>query len=194
MKIGVLALQGSVKDHVDMLKQCRVEPVLVKLPRDLKEVNGLIIPGGESTTIGKLMKKYGFDKEIKRRFKEGMPIYGTCAGAILLAKDVVGSNQIKLGLMDISIKRNEYGRQVDSFEAELEVFDGKFKGIFIRAPVISELHDGCKVLSKFDDKPVMVEQGGKLLVSTFHPELTSDTRIHKYFIEMVDRSRDLLFK
>ena len=221
MKIGVLALQGSMKDHIDMLKKCKVDSVLVKLPRDLKEVSGLIIPGGESTTIGKLMKKYGFDKEIKRRFKEGMPIYGTCAGAILLAKDVVGSNQIRLGLMDISIKRNEYGGQVDSFEAELDVFDMSetpskdvvsehvknhsikkdwkavfntpFKGIFIRAPVISALHDGCKVLSKFEGKPVMVEQGGKLLVSTFHPELTDDLRIHKYFAQMVDKSRDMLF-
>ena len=192
MKIGVLALQGSVIDHVKVLKKCGVEPVLVKLPHDLREINGLILPGGESTTIGKLMKQYGLDKEIKRRYKEGMPIYGSCAGAILLAKDIVGSKQPKLGLMDISIKRNEYGRQVDSFEAELDIFDMPFKGVFIRAPVISELHDGCKILCKFKNKPVMVEQGN-LLVSTFHPELTDDLRIHKYFIEMVDKSRTITF-
>lgn len=192
LKVGVLALQGSVKEHVNALKKLKVEPVLVKLPYDLKEINGLILPGGESTTMGKLMRQYGLDKEIKRRYKEGMPIYGSCAGAILLAKDIVGSKQPKLGLMDISIKRNEYGRQVDSFEAELDVFDMPFKGVFIRAPVISELHDGCKILSKFENKPVMVEQGN-LLVSTFHPELTDDLRVHKYFIEMIDKSRTITF-
>lgn len=192
MKIGVLALQGSVKEHVEALKKCKVEPVLVKLPHDLKEINGLIIPGGESTTLGKLMKEYGLDKEIKRRYKEGMPIYGTCAGAILLAKEIVDSRQPKLGLMDISVKRNEYGRQIDSFEAELDIFDKPFNGIFIRAPVIDSIHNGCKILAEFENKPVFVEQGN-LLVSTFHPELTNDLRIHKYFIEMVDRSRNMLF-
>jgi len=190
MKVGVLALQGSVKEHVSALKKCGVEAVLVKLPRDLDEINGLIIPGGESTTIGKLMKQYGLDKVIKRRYSEGMPIYGSCAGAILLAKDIVGSNQPKLGLMDVSILRNNYGRQVDSFEAELDVFDEPFNGIFIRAPVISSVHDGCKILSEFENKPVLVEQGN-LLVSTFHPELTSDLRVHKYFIDMVEKSRIL---
>jgi 5'-phosphate synthase pdxT subunit len=192
LKVGVLALQGSIKEHVNALKKLKVEPVLVKLPYDLKEINGLILPGGESTTIGKLMRQYGLDKEIKRRYKEGMPIYGSCAGAILLAKDIVGSKQPKLGLMDISIKRNEYGRQVDSFEALLDVFDMPFKGVFIRAPVISSIHDGCKILSSFKNKPVMVEQGN-LLVSTFHPELTNDLRVHKYFIEMVDKSRTFTF-
>ena len=190
MKIGILALQGSVKEHFEALKKCGVEPVLVKLPRDLNDINGLIIPGGESTTIGKLMKKYRFNKAIKRRYKEGMPIYGSCAGAILLAKDIIDSKQPKLRLMDISIKRNDYGRQIDSFEANLNIFDNPFKGIFIRAPVISALHDGCKILAKFDNQPVMVKQDN-LLASTFHPELTNDLRIHKYFIEMVDKSRNL---
>jgi len=193
MKIGVLALQGSVKEHVEAIKKCGVEPVLVKLPRDLDEINGLIIPGGESTTIGKLMKEYELDKAIKRRHEEGMPIYGTCAGAILLAKYIIGSKQPRLGLMDVSVKRNEYGRQIDSFEADLNIFDGKkFKGVFIRAPVIDAVHDGCKILAKFGDKPVFVEQRN-LLVSTFHPELTNDLRIHRYFIEMVDKSRTILF-
>jgi 5'-phosphate synthase pdxT subunit len=192
MKIGVLALQGSVIEHVKMLKKCRVEPVIVRLPRDLNDINGLIIPGGESTTIGKLIKKYGFDKEIKRRYKEGMPIYGSCAGAILLAKNIIDSKQPKLGLMNISVKRNDYGRQVDSFEAELNIFDKPFKGIFIRAPVIDSMHNGCKMLAEFDNKPVMVEQNN-LLISTFHPELTGDLRIHKYFVDMVERSRNMLF-
>ena len=193
MKIGVLALQGSVEEHVKALDKLKVETVLVKLPRDLDNVSGLIIPGGESTTIGKLMKQYGLDKAIKRRHKEGMPIYGTCAGAILLAKEIIGSKQPKLGMMDISVKRNEYGRQVDSFEAELDIFDDKpFRGVFIRAPVIDQLHDGCKVLGSFEDKPVFVEQRN-LLVSTFHPELTNDLRVHKYFLDMVEKSRTINF-
>lgn len=192
MKIGVLALQGSVKEHFDAIKGCGVEAVLVKSSRDLEELNGLIIPGGESTTIGKLIKEYGFDKAVKRRYKEGMLIYGTCAGAILLAKEIVGSKQPKLGLMDISIKRNDYGRQIDSFEAELDIFDKPFRGIFIRAPVIDAVHNGCKIICEFENKPVLVEQGN-LLVSTFHPELTNDLRIHRYFVDMVDKSRDMLF-
>jgi 5'-phosphate synthase pdxT subunit len=192
MKIGVLALQGSVEEHIKMLEKCKVEAILIKAPHQLNEISGLIIPGGESTTIGKLIKKYGFDKEIKRRYLQGMPIYGTCAGAILLAKNIIDSNQPKLGLMDISIKRNEYGRQIDSFEANLNIFDKSFKGIFIRAPVISSIHDGCKILAEHDNKPVLIEQNN-LLVSTFHPELTDDLRLHKYFIEKVDKSRNMLF-
>ncbi len=192
MRIGILALQGSVKEHFDALRKCGVEAVLVKLPRDLKEINGLIIPGGESTTLGKLMREYGLDKEIRRRYEVGMPIYGSCAGAILLAKEIVGSKQHRLGLMNISVKRNDYGRQVDSFEAMLNIFDKPFRGVFIRAPVINSVHNGCKILGEFEGNPVMVEQGN-LLASTFHPELTNDLRIHKYFIEMVDRSRNMLF-
>lgn len=191
MKIGVLALQGSVKEHVEALKKCGVEVVLVKLPSDLNEINGLIIPGGESTTIGKLMKEYELDKAIKFRYEQGMPIYGTCAGAILLAKDIVGSKQVKLGLMDISVKRNEYGRQVDSFEAELNIMDKPFKGVFIRAPVICEVHDGCRIISEFEGKPVLIEQKGRLLASTFHPELTNDLRVHRYFVDMVEKSRTM---
>ncbi|MBW2975176.1 pyridoxal 5'-phosphate synthase glutaminase subunit PdxT [Candidatus Woesearchaeota archaeon] len=192
MKIGILALQGSVKEHFNMLKKCDVEPVLVKFPSDLRDVKGLIIPGGESTTIGKLLRRYGLDKEIKKRHKEGMAIYGTCAGAILLARDIVDSKQPKLGLMDISIKRNDYGRQVDSFEAELDILGKPFKGIFIRAPVIDAVHDGCRILGRFKNKPIMVEQGS-LLASTFHPELTDDLRIHKHFVELARNSRDMLF-
>lgn len=192
MIIGVLALQGSVKDHIEMLKKYDVESRLVKLPGDLKGVDGLIIPGGESTTIGKLMKKYGIDKEIKKKYSEGMSIYGTCAGAILLAKEIVGSKQIKLGLMNISIKRNDYGRQADSFEAELDVFGKPFNGVFIRAPVIDSVQGNCKTLVEFEGKPVMVEQGN-LLVSTFHPELTHDSRIHEYFVKMVGKGKDSLF-
>jgi len=189
MKIGILALQGSVQPHLRALKKCKVHTISVKSPRDLETINGLIIPGGESTTIGKLMTKHKIDKAIKRRHEEGMPIYGTCAGAILLAKDIIGIKQDKLGLMDISIKRNDYGRQLDSFEVDLNIFDQKpFKGIFIRAPVINALHNGCNILAEFQNKPVFVQQNN-LLASTFHPELTNDLRIHKYFVDMVEKSR-----
>ncbi len=184
-----MALQGSVKEHMHMLEKCGVEPVEVKQPHDLDNIYGLVIPGGESVTIGKLMREYGLDKEILRKYSLGMPIYGSCAGAILLAKEVVGSKHLKLGLMDISVKRNEYGRQIDSFETELEVedFDNPFKGIFIRAPVVNAVYNGAKIISSFDNKPVLVRQGN-LLMSTFHPELTDDIRIHKYFIDMVKKS------
>ncbi|MFH2028369.1 MAG: pyridoxal 5'-phosphate synthase glutaminase subunit PdxT [Nanoarchaeota archaeon] len=189
MKVGVLALQGSVIDHINMLNQCEVEPVEVRLPEDVDNIYGLIIPGGESTTIGKLLVESGLDREIIRKYELGMPIYGTCAGAILLAKNIINSKQPKLGLMDISIKRNEYGRQIDSFEAELEIekFEKPFHGIFIRAPIIDAVFNGSHVLSSFNGHPVLVQQDN-LLVSTFHPELTKDTRIHKYFVKMIKKS------
>ncbi len=185
LKIGVLALQGDFKEHIEMLSKCNVDAVSVKLPEDLNNIDGLIIPGGESTTIGSLMQKYGLDKIIIKRHKEGMAIYGTCAGAILLSKNIVGSEQHKLNLLDISIKRNEYGRQIDSFEAELSIDKiGKFKGIFIRAPVIEEIRNGVKVLSKLNNKPVLIQKGN-ILASTFHPELANDKRVHEYFVEIV---------
>lgn len=190
MKIGVLALQGSIIEHIRMLEKCNVEAVAVKLPEDFDNIYGLIIPGGESTTIGKLMQLYGLDKEIKRKHKNGMPIYGTCAGAILLAKDIIGSSVPKLNLMDISIKRNDYGRQIDSFATELEIenFKKPFRGIFIRAPVIESIHNGVKILSSFNNKPVLAQQNN-LLVSTFHPELTDDKRVHEYFLGMINNKK-----
>ena len=189
MKIGILALQGSVREHKEALKKCGVEPVEVRLPEDMDNIYGLIIPGGESTTIGKLMHESGLDREIVRRHELGMPIYGTCAGAILLAKDIIGSKQPNLGLADISIKRNEYGRQIDSFETYLSIagFEKPFRGIFIRAPVIDSLYNGAKIMAEFMNKPVMVQQGN-ILISTFHPELTDDIRIHKYFIGMINNN------
>ena len=142
MKIGVLSLQGSFREHIEMLGKCNVDAISVKLPEDLKDINGLIIPGGESTAIGNLMQKYGMDKEIVKKHEQGMAIYGSCAGAILLAKDIIGSEQPRLGLLDVSVKRNDYGRQADSFEAELDIEKvGKFNGIFIRAPVIEKVNN-----------------------------------------------------
>src|SRR3989338_1556825 len=185
MKIGVLALQGSFKEHIEMLRKCNVDAVSVKSPEDLRNVNGLIIPGWESTAIGNLMQISHLDSEIIKRNRLGMAIYGTCAGAIILSRSIVGSNQPRLDLLDISIKRNDYGRQADSFEAELDIEKiGKFKGIFIRAPVIEDVRNGVEVLSKFNDKPVLIQKDN-ILASTFHPELANDKRMHEYFVEIV---------
>ena len=185
MKIGVLALQGNFKEHIEILKKCNVETKEIRLPSDFDDCNGLIIPGGESTAIGKLMKKYKLDRKIKDKHNEGMPIFGTCAGAILLAKEITGNQQPKLELMDISIERNAYGRQIDSFEANIEINNlGTFKGVFIRAPQIKHIYNGAEVLSEFNGKAVLVKNGN-LLAATFHPELTDDLRLHNYFIDMV---------
>ncbi|MBI4143485.1 pyridoxal 5'-phosphate synthase glutaminase subunit PdxT [Candidatus Woesearchaeota archaeon] len=185
MKIGVLSLQGSFREHIEMLKKCKVDAAAVKLPNDLNDLDGLIIPGGESTAIGNLMQLSHLDMEIIKRNGQGMAIYGTCAGAIILSKSILGSSQPRLGLFDISIKRNNYGRQADSFETELEIEKiGKFNGIFIRAPVIEKVNNGVQVLSKLENKPILVQKGN-LLASTFHPELTNDKRVHEYFVEIV---------
>jgi len=184
MKIGILALQGDVREHKRALMKLDVTPIEVKSTQDLEDLDALIIPGGESTTISLMMKKYGLDNAIKEKHKQGMPIYGACAGAIVLAKSIIGDNQAKLGLADISIKRNDYGRQIDSFETNLSIKDiGNFKGIFIRSPVIKSLHNGIVVLSEHKNSPVMLKQNN-LLITTFHPELTNDTRIHEYFLNM----------
>ena len=184
MKIGILALQGDFREHAEAVKKLGAEAALVKLPEDLDRVHGLIIPGGESTTIGMLMERHKLGKAIKKKHKEGMPIYGTCAGAIILAKEIIESRQPKLNLAEISIKRNDYGRQIDSFEAELDIKGiGKFKGVFIRAPVIKKIHNGAEILAEYKKSPVMVKQDS-ILITTFHPELTDDLRVHKYFMDM----------
>ena len=188
MEIGVLALQGDFREHIEMLKKCNVDAVDVRLPQDLKDVDGLIIPGGESTTIGNLMQRNGLDKEIIKNYKNGMAIYGTCAGAILLSKNISRSTQPRLNLLDISVKRNDYGRQADSFETELNIEQiGKFNGIFIRAPVIERIGKGINILSRFSNNPVLI-QGKNILASTFHPELTNDKRVHEYFIRIARNS------
>ncbi|MBI2660048.1 pyridoxal 5'-phosphate synthase glutaminase subunit PdxT [Candidatus Woesearchaeota archaeon] len=188
MKIGVLALQGSFKEHIEMLGKCSVDAVSVKRPEDLKDMNGLIIPGGESTAIGNLMQLSHLDMEIIKRNRHGMAIYGTCAGAIILSKSIVESQQPRLGLLDISIKRNDYGRQADSFETELDIEKiGKFKGIFIRAPVIEKMNNGVQILSELNSKPILVQKNN-ILASTFHPELTDDKRVHEYFVDIVKNS------
>jgi 5'-phosphate synthase pdxT subunit len=189
MKVGVLALQGDVSEHKKILAGLGVDVVEVRTSGDLEGVDGLIIPGGESTTIGKLMVEYGLDQAIPALVREGMPVYGTCAGMILMARAATGGEPPLLRVMDISVARNAYGRQVDSFEADLEIrgLGAPLRAVFIRAPVIEEVGEGVEVLASLDGHPVLARQGN-LLVSAFHPELVPDDRIHRYFLEMI-RSR-----
>ncbi len=189
--IGVLALQGAFQKHIDVLRECGVQAIPVRTHEEFNSVQGLIIPGGESTTIGKLLARYGLDKKIIEAAGRGMPIFGTCAGLILLAKEIINSNQHRLGLLDVTVLRNAFGRQVDSFEVDLDIGAiGKppFRAVFIRAPYIEKANPGVEVLARCNDKIVFVRQKN-LLGAAFHPELTDDARIHKYFIRMVQESK-----
>ncbi len=190
MKIGVLALQGAFIEHVQKLKRLGVEAVEVRLPQDLEGCAGVIIPGGESTTIGKLAVHYQLMEPLRKMAHDGKAVWGTCAGLIFMAKDV-GRDQPLLGLMDVQVERNAFGRQVDSFEADLIVkdIDGEkpFHAIFIRAPLIEAVGDGVKVLAvaEKDHREVIVAaQQGNLLVTSFHPELSNDDRFHRYFLSI----------
>ncbi len=187
MKIGVLSLQGDVSEHIDILKKLDVDCKIVKKREDIREINGLIIPGGESTTMIRLMEKTGIYDEILSR--EDLGIFGTCAGAILLAKEILNYDQDSLRLMDIKVERNAYGRQRESFEAYISIPKlniEKFRGVFIRAPIIREIGEKVEVLAEYEGNPVLVQQD-IYLASTFHPELTNDERIHKYFVEILKR-------
>lgn len=187
MRIGILALQGAFREHRLMIEKCGHTACEIRKPAELDDIEGLIIPGGESTTIGKLLVEYGLIDKIKERAGQGMSIYGTCAGMILLAKDIVDSNQPRLGLMDITVKRNAFGRQLESFEADLAVAEfgsQPVKAVFIRAPYIEKAADNVTIMASVDNKIVIARQG-KMLVSAFHPELTDDDRLHKYFIAMI---------
>lgn len=187
LKIGILALQGSVEEHARSLTRLGVEIVMIRRPEAVFEVDGMILPGGESTTLGKLTKKYGIDRAIVERALEGMPIYGTCAGMILMAKEISSGEPAHLGLMDLTVTRNASGRQVDSYEAELpipEIGDKPFRAVFIRAPYIDRTGGKVETLAKVGDNPVFARQGN-LLASSFHPELTDDDRIHALFLESV---------
>jgi len=187
MLIGVLALQGDFREHIQILKLMKIKSIEVRSKKDLDNCSALIIPGGESTTIGKLLSISGLDKEIKKRVKKGMPVYGTCAGAIVLAKKILNEKEFSpLGLIDVEIKRNAYGRQVDSFEAEIEIKGiGKLNGVFIRAPKIVKKGKKVEVLAKFEGKPVLVKQGN-ILIGTFHPETEENSEIHQIFVEMTN--------
>lgn len=192
MKIGVLALQGAVPEHIKALRRCGAEAVEVKEPSQVSDIDGLILPGGESTTIGKLMERYGLLSEIKKQHEEtNLPVFGTCAGMILLAKDIEGSEQYRLGLMDICVKRNAFGRQIDSFEEDVPVnFSGNgsapenFHAVFIRAPFVTRVESGVKILSLLSDERIILVQQGNMLASSFHPELTTDLRLHIYFLKI----------
>ena len=192
MKIGVLALQGDFAEHVAMLERLKVEAVEVRLPEQLAGLDGLIIPGGESTTIGKLARDYGLLEPLQQ-FGQRHAIWGTCAGAIFLAKDV-GREQPVLGLMDIKVERNAFGRQLESFEADLQVPElnratgskEPFHAVFIRAPLIDSVGEGARVLATLPDKRIVAAQQGHLLATSFHPELTGDPRFHQYFLALVD--------
>lgn len=187
MKIGVLALQGAFIEHIAALRRLGVEAVEVRLPAHLEGLDGLIIPGGESTTIGKLLVRYDLIEPIRQLARSGRPILGTCAGMILLARDIEGSDQPRIGLMDIGVERNAFGRQVDSFETRLafdEVSGEPFPGIFIRGPLITRVGEGVRVLARLEDGTVVAAQQDNLLALAFHPELTSDPRLHEYFLQL----------
>lgn len=190
LKIGVLAFQGSVEEHIASLSKIDgIVPCKIKDENFLNEVAGLILPGGESTTIGKLIKDFNMAEPIVKRIREGMPVWGTCAGMILMAKGIVGENNVHLGVMDILVRRNAYGSQLDSFSAKLripEVSQEELPLVFIRAPWVEEVWGDVKVLAVLDGKIVAVRQGN-MLATSFHPELTDDLSFHRYFAEMAKR-------
>ena len=183
-KIGVLAFQGDFSRHLSVLSQLGCDTQAVRRPEELKGLQGLVIPGGESTTIGLLLERFGLMDEIRGAADGGLALMGTCAGAILLSREILGSSQPRLGILDTEIRRNAYGRQVDSFEADVTVpklGERPFRGVFIRAPKFVGCGPDVVVLARFDGAPVMVQQGRHLAL-TFHPELTDDYRIHRYFL------------
>ncbi len=188
--LGVLALQGDYQKHLDMLLSLGVDARLFRELADLPNLVGLIIPGGESTTIGMLLERRGLDRALRTAIQAGLPVFGTCAGAILLAADIADNSQLRLGTMDLSITRNAYGSQVDSFEVQLQLLDPEhqieteIEGVFIRAPRITRVGSRVSILSKIEDSPVLVRQD-KQLAASFHPELTSSNIVHRYFAEQL---------
>ena len=185
MKIGVLAVQGDFAAHRRMLARTGVQSVEVRTPSDLEHIGGLIMPGGESTTMLKFLTEESLAEPLRDFARAGNPIFGTCAGAILLANEVTGPAQPSLRLIDITVERNAYGRQVDSFvgEAESELTGGKLEAVFIRAPRIRRLGQGVETLARVDGEPVLVREGN-ILVATFHPELGGDQQVHRLFVEI----------
>lgn len=185
-RVGVLAIQGDVREHLDVLRRLGAEALPVKTPEALEGLDGLVIPGGESTTIGKLCERFGLVEPLRRRLSEGMAAFGTCAGLIYLSMAVTEGTQPLLGALDVVVERNAFGRQNDSFEFDLVVSSLKdpFHAVFIRAPWVEKVGDGVEVLSRIDDHPVMVRQG-RILATSFHPELTDDDRIHRMFLDLI---------
>ena len=185
-KVGILALQGDVQEHAKILRSLGVEPVEVRTVEELKGLAGVIVPGGESTTIGKMLVSSGLLDGLRSYFYKGGPVWGTCAGMVLAASATTGPRQPLIGLMNALVERNGFGRQVNSFEKDLDVdgFDEPFTGVFIRAPFFEDVGPGVEVLSEVEGK-VVAARGENILVTAFHPELTEDTRFHEYFLEEV---------
>ncbi|HGH7177708.1 TPA: pyridoxal 5'-phosphate synthase glutaminase subunit PdxT [Bacillus wiedmannii] len=190
VKIGVLGLQGAVREHVKSVEASGAEAVVVKRIEQLEEIDGLILPGGESTTMRRLIDKYAFMEPLRTFAKSGKPMFGTCAGMILLAKTLIGYEEAHIGAMDITVERNAFGRQKDSFEVALSIkgVGEEFIGVFIRAPYVVNVADDVEVLSTHGDRMVAVKQN-QFLAASFHPELTDDHRVTAYFVEMVKEAK-----
>jgi len=189
INIGVIDLQGAVSEHTKILERCGVIPVKIKKTVQIDDIDGLIIPGGESSTIGQLMKEYGFFEKIREFASSAKPIYGTCAGLILMSKNVIGEKRKMLSIMDIEVRRNAFGRQIDSMEIDIKIpklGNKEFPAVFIRAPIIEKIGKQVEILAEIDDRIVMAQQEN-LLVSAFHPELSNDDRIHQYFLNLVNK-------
>jgi 5'-phosphate synthase pdxT subunit len=191
MKVGVLALQGDVREHIQSLLECGVQAFPVRRSSEIESVDALILPGGESTTIAQLAEVFDVYELIKGRIEQGMPVYGSCAGMILLAKEILDAKvgQKTFGGLDITVRRNAFGRQVDSFESDIPFADGStdlIRAVFIRAPWVEKVGESVQILASVDSHPVAVRTRTALATS-FHPELTGDNRIHRYFIEQVAR-------
>lgn len=191
--IGVLALQGAFAEHIAALERLGVKGVAIRLPKELKGLEGLIVPGGESTTIGLLMQRYGLLEPVQDVAQRGLPIWGTCAGMILMARGLMDQEQPLLGLMDIVVLRNAFGRQVDSFEKDLDIPSlgaAPFRAVFIRAPLIIKTEKGVEVLARLPKGGIVAARQGNLLATAFHPELTHDLRFHRYFLDLGDSQKE----
>jgi 5'-phosphate synthase pdxT subunit len=188
MRVGVLALQGAFAEHIAVLNQLDTEAVPVRLPGQLAGLDGLVIPGGESTTITKLMLSYDFRDEISRLAAAGLPVFGTCAGLVLLAREIVGNSFQPVAAMAISVRRNAFGRQLESFESDIAIpvlGETPFPGVFIRAPSVERADDGVEVIARLPDETMVAVRQGKLIACAFHPELSDDRRFHEYFLDIV---------
>lgn len=191
-RAGVLGLQGDFAEHLATLRDMHVDAVDVRRPEQLDDIDALIIPGGESTTIGKLASQYGIIPKLRERVAQGMPVWGTCAGAIFLARDVPGHPHPIAALMDMTVERNAFGRQADSFEADLAIADigpEPFHAVFIRAPRIASVGPGVAVLSTLADGTIVAARQDRLLATSFHPELTKDHRLHRHFLSLVGSAK-----
>jgi 5'-phosphate synthase pdxT subunit len=193
VNIGVLALQGDFQKHLEMCELIDgVDARIVKTVEEIQACDGLVIPGGESTTVGKLMERYGIDEAVRKRVAQGMAVFGTCMGMIMLATDIEGSDQQRLGLIDMTVRRNAFGRQVDSFETDLSIDaigETPVRAVFIRAPFITSVHGDTKILATLETGEIVMVRQGNCLAAAFHPELTEDIRVHEYFANIAAASR-----